>query len=601
MKERSIAWLMTAISLSLISSASMVQAQEEAVSAATENSLQNPEKISLAHATTPVDLETRFASLVDNYFDSAFKHDPSWGTDLGLHQYDNMAPDMSASAVTDEIAELKKQQSAFAAIQSEALSKQSKIDLALISSQIKSRLLSLEEMKDWQHNPDEYSSTVNVMIFTLMKRDFAPLSERLKSVIAREQRIKNILAAGKKNLHNPPRIYTQIAIEQMPGIISFFENSVPECFKSVQNKELQEQFQKSNQEAVAQLKDYESFLKNVLLPKSNGNFPIGADFYAKKLLYDQMVEIPIDQLLSSGYEELKRLQKEFADTTREISPEKPPAEVMKEVSLDHPAPDKLISSTAAVLDSLKSFCTEHNIVSFPAQTNLKVAETPPFKRALSFASMDTPGPFEAKATEAYYNVTVPEADWSPERTEEHMRSFCKYDLLNTSTHEAYPGHYVQGLFNHNAPSKTTKIIGCGSNIEGWAHYCEQMMVEQGLENNDPKLRLIMLHDALLRCCRYIVGISMHTKGMSMDEGIAFFMKEGYQERANAERETKRGTMSPTYLIYTLGKLQILALKEDYKRAKGADFSLKDFHDRFLSTGRPPVKLIRQIMLESEIH
>jgi uncharacterized protein (DUF885 family) len=591
---------MTAIALALCFPISLAEAQEAGAPSGSNLALPDGEKISLAHAANSADPESRFSALVDNYFDSAFKRDPSWATDLGFHQYDGMAPDMTASAFADEIAELKKQQSSFVALSADSLSRQSKIDLALINSQIKSRLLSLEEMKDWQRNPDEYSSAVNVLIFTLMKRNFAPLAERLKSVIAREQRIKNILAAGKKNVHNPPRIYTQIAIEQMPGIISFFEHSVPECFKSVENKELQEQFQKSNQEAITQLRDYENYLKTVLLPKSNGSFPIGPDFYAKKLLYDQMVEIPIDQLLSSGYEELKRLQREFANTTKEINPDKPVAEVMKEVSLDHPSPDKLISSTASVLDKLKSFCIEHNIVTIPAQTNLNVAEMPPFKRALSWASMDSPGPFETKASEAYYNVTVPEPDWTPERTEEHMRAFCKYDLLNTSVHEAYPGHYVQGLFNQNAPSKTTKIVGCGSNIEGWAHYCEQMMIEQGLENNDPKLKLIMLHDALLRCCRYIVGISMHTKGMSMEEGIAFFMKEGYQERAGAERETKRGTMSPTYLIYTLGKLQIQALKEDYKRAKGADFSLKDFHDRFLSTGRPPVKIIRQIMLESEL-
>jgi uncharacterized protein (DUF885 family) len=179
-----------------------------------------------------------------------------------------------------------------------------------------------------------------------------------------------------------------------------------------------------------------------------------------------------------------------------------------------------------------------------------------------------------------------------------MRSFCKYDLLNTSVHEAFPGHYVQGLWNRTAPSKTTKIIGCNSNIEGWAHYTEQMMVEQGLDNNDPKLKLTMIHDALLRACRYMVGIKMHTKGMTMNEGIEYFIKEGYTEKANAERETKRGTKDATYLVYTLGKMQILALREDYKKAKGNAYTLKDFHDRFLATGCPPVSIIREVLLGS---
>lgn len=542
--------------------------------------------------------ESKFEQFVDKYFEATFKRDPNWGTELGLHQYDGMAPDLSATAVSEEIQELKDFQKQISDIKDNELSSQSRIDLRLISSNIKSRLLSLEEMRDWERDPGNYPSTANAMIFELMKRDFAPLSERLKSVIAREKQIKAILQAGIKNVKNPPRIYTQIAIEQMPGILNFFENAVPECFKTVSEKELQTEFQALNREVIAALKDYEKYLKDELLPKSNGNFPIGSDFYAKKLKYDQMVDTPIPELLNAGYEELKRIQKDFVQTAKEIDPSKSAAEVMTSVSMDHPAPDKLISSTAGVLQSLKDYCIKNNIVSIPPENNLRVAETPPFKRALSFASMDTPGAFENKATEAYYNVTVPESSWSPERIEEHMRAYCKYDLINTSVHEAYPGHYVQGLWDKKAPSKTTKILGCGSNVEGWAHYCEQMMVEEGLENNDKKLKLVMLHDALLRCCRYIVGISMHTKGMSMDEGIAFFMKEGYQEKANAERETKRGTMSPTYLIYTLGKMQILALREDYKKLRGQSFTLKDFHDRFLATGRPPVKLIREILLGS---
>lgn len=575
----------------------LAQLASLAASQASPNSAK--QAVKLAGVETPHPAESKFAQLVDNYFDAQFKRSPNWGTQLGFHQYDNLAPDLSARAIGEQISELKDFEKQFAETKPDGLSKQSKIDLALINSQIKSQLLELDEMKEWEINPDEYSSTANSMVFELMKRDFEPLAERMRSVIAREKKVKDILNAGKANLKNPPRIYTQIALEQMPGMISFFQNAVPECFKSVNDKTLQAELHSNNQEVINELKNYEKFLKDDLLPRSKTNFAIGPDNYTKKLLYDQMVDTPLDQLLSAGYTELKRVQKDFEQTTKEIDATKPPAEVMLEISKDHPAPNKLISSTEGVLQQLKDYCIKNNIVTIPSSTNLHVAETPPFKRALSFASMDSPGPFEKKATEAYYNVTVPEADWTPERTEEHMRTFCRYDLLNTSVHEAYPGHYVQGLYDKIAPSKTTKILSCGSNSEGWAHYCEQMMVEQGLENNDKKLKLIMLHDALLRCCRYIVGISMHTKGMSMEEGIAFFMKEGYQEKANAERETKRGTMSPTYLIYTLGKLQILALRDDYKKLKGADFTLKDFHDRFLSTGRPPVKIIREVMLGSD--
>ncbi len=546
---------------------------------------------SVSHAQEAV-----LAELIDKYLEAGFKRSPNSATVLGFHQYDSMAPDLSASAIKSEIDELKDFQKKFDELKTDSLSQRSKIDLQLIKSKIKAELLELEDVKNWERNPDFYSSRASSIVYDLISRDFAPLTERMRSVIAREKKIGAMLDAGKANLKNPPRIYTEVAIEQLPGIIDLFKNSVTEKFKSVTDKELKSEFESSNTEVIKQLSEYLQFLKKDLLPKSNGNFALGEDFYKKKLLYEEMEDTPLDQLLSMGQAELKRLQQEFISTAKEIDPTKTPLEVFTAISSDHPSPSSLVGSVSGVLKKLQDFCSEKNIITIPAESNLQVQETPAFMRALTFAAMDAPGPFEQKAKEAYYYVTLPEADWKPERVEEHMRAFCKYDLLNTSVHEAFPGHYVQGLWQRKAPSKIAKIIDCGSNVEGWAHYCEQMMVEQGLENGDKKLKMVMIHDALLRCCRYIVGISMHTKGMSMDEGIKFFVNEGYQEKANAERETKRGTMDPTYLVYTLGKLQIIALRDDYKKLKGAEFSLKDFHNKIMETGAPPIKIIRQIIM-----
>ncbi len=542
--------------------------------------------------------DAAFNDLADKYFDFGFTHNPDAATVLGIHKYDNLVPDFSATAIKEEISGLKSFKQQFDAVKPETLTAQTKIDRQLILGDINSRLLTLEQLKFWETDPDMYSSDSSSMIYNLMTRDFAPLSERLKLVIEREKKIPVILRAGKANLKNPPKIYTEVALEQLPGIIDFFKSSVPEAFKSVSDQNLQAEFKKANDDVIAQLKDYQEFLKTDVLPRSNGTFAFGADVYSKKLLYDEGVSTPIDQLLSEGDAELKRLQKDFVETAKQIDPSKSPQDVFVAISSDHPTPQNLISSVSGVLSMLKNYCIDKNIVTVPKEDNLHVGETPPFMRALSFASMDSPGPFENKAKEAYYYVTLPEPNWSADRTEEHMRSFCKYDLLNTSVHEAFPGHYVQGLWNRTAPSKTTKIIGCNSNIEGWAHYTEQMMVEQGLDNNDPKLKLTMIHDALLRACRYMVGIKMHTKGMTMNEGIEYFIKEGYTEKANAERETKRGTKDATYLVYTLGKMQILALREDYKKAKGNAYTLKDFHDRFLATGCPPVSIIREVLLGS---
>lgn len=581
---------MASLSL-LLTLSSIAPAQSEIHANNEKNSKQT-----LAAADGKTGTERTFAEMVDNYFEAMFKNDPEAATAIGIHTYDTMAPDYSATATAEWIAELKLNLKRFEGLKPEELSAQSKIDRRLLISDIKGKLLMLEELKSLERNPDMYSSNASSMVYGLMTRDFAPLDLRLKSVIEREKKIPLMLRAGKNNLKNPPRIYTEIALEQLPGIIDFFQNSVTEKFKTVKDEALQSEFNKVNNDVIAQLKDYQKFLKEDLLPKSNGTFAFGPEVYSKKLLYDEMCSTPLDKLLADGETELKRLQKEFVETAKSIDPSKSPEEVFVSISSDHPKPAELISSVSGVLNQLKTYCTSKNIVTIPTEDDLKVDETPPFARALSFASMDAPGPFETKAKEAYYYVTLPEPNWSAERTEEHMRSFCKYDLINTSVHEAFPGHYVQGLWTRTAPSPTTKVIGCNSNIEGWAHYCEQMMVEEGLENNDKKLKLTMIHDALLRCCRYIVGIKMHTKGMTMPEGIDFFVKEGWTEKANAERETKRGTMDATYLVYTLGKLQIIALKEDYKKARGTAFTLKDFHDRFLAAGCPPVEIIREILL-----
>lgn len=217
-------------------------------------------------------------------------------------------------------------------------------------------------------------------------------------------------------------------------------------------------------------------------------------------------------------------------------------------------------------------------------------------RALTSASMDTPGPFEKVATEAFFNVTLPEANWPKQKIEEHLESFNRGTIISTAIHEAYPGHYVQFQWIKQAPSKARKLLGAGSNAEGWAHYCEQMMLDEGYGAGDPKLRLGQLQDALLRNARYIVGVEMHTGKMTFDQGIDFFVKEGYQTRANAERETKRGTSDPTYVVYTLGKLEILKLREDYKKMQGAKFTLREFHDNFMKQGFPPVKIVRRTLL-----
>ena len=270
--------------------------------------------------------------------------------------------------------------------------------------------------------------------------------------------------------------------------------------------------------------------------------------------------------------------------------------VMKSLSDDHPTEVSLIPDAKRTVEGLIQFINTKDIVTIPSQVRPNITETPPYARSGTFASMDTPGPYEEKATEAFYYVTPPEKDWDAKHKEEHLRAFNPAVMTLITIHEAYPGHYVQFLNAKQFPTKTRKILYCSSNVEGWAHYSEQMMLDEGFAAGDPRMRLAQLEEALLRDARYIVGIQLHTAGWTVEQGAKFFEEKAFQEPANAYEEARRGGYNPTYLYYTLGKLQIYKLRDDYRKAKGASYSLKNFHDEFLKQGGIPIKLIRRILL-----
>ncbi|HET9282655.1 MAG TPA: DUF885 domain-containing protein [Candidatus Angelobacter sp.] len=553
-----------------------------------------------------------FTAMADRYFDEYyFKFNPTQGTAAGFHQYDNQLENYSRASINQQIAILKKFKAEFTNRFSAGHpglnpGDEAWVDLNLVLGDINSHLLDLENIRPWEKNPDTYSSNVTNSIFVIMARTFAPPEQRLKSVIAREKQIPAVFQAAQQNLKNPPPIYVDIALEQIPGIISFFEKDVPEAFKDVKDQQILSEFQSVNQKVMDSLKQYQEWIQKDLKPQAHGDFRIGSDNFSKKLLYNEDVDIPLPRLLEIGMANLRQNQAEFKAVAAKIDPNKTPQQILEELEKDHPAPDKLLQTFRDTLGGLRDFLEQHHIVGMPSQVLPIVQETPPFARALFFASMDTPGPYEKVAKEAFFNVTLPEPNWTPQQVEEHMAGFNRGTVISTAVHEVYPGHYTQFLWVPSAPSKVRKLLGCSTNAEGWAHYSEQMMLDEDygrtpgtdLDHDTAflKLRLGQLQDALLRNARFIVGIQMHTGKMTMEQGIDFFVKEGYQTRVSGTRETKRGTSDPTYLYYTLGKLEILKLREDYKKRMGDKYSLEGFHNDFLKQGFPPIKLIRRVMM-----
>jgi uncharacterized protein (DUF885 family) len=541
--------------------------------------------------------DAMFDKLADRYYnDVVFHYDPASGTQAGFHQYDPLLASGARREVQAEIAALRGFEAEVAGFEPRGLSAFAAADRELLLSQIRGQLLELESIRPWEKNPDLYSSGAAGAIFVIMSRNYAPPAERLKSVIARERIIPQLFQSARENLSNPPRVYTEVAMEQVPGIAGFFQTDVPAAFKTVTDQALLAEFHQSNQAVIDGLNAYQSWLKNDLLPRSKGDFRIGAENYRKKLLYDEMVDTPLDRLLTIGYENLRHNQDWFRRVAAEIDPKRTPQQILEELESDHPAPGKLLETFRGVLAGLREFIEQHHIITIPSPVPPIVEETPPFMRALTTASMDTPGPYEKVAKEGFFNVTLPEASWPAKDVEEYMQGFNRGTIISTAVHEVFPGHYMQFLWLKAVPTKVRKLAGCGSNAEGWAHYTEQMMLDEGYGNGDRKLRLGQLQDALLRNARFIAGIEMHTGNMTVEQATEFFVKEGYQVRPVAEKEAKRGTSDPTYLVYTLGKLQILKLREDYKKMKGAQFSLQEFHDSFIKQGTPPIKIVRKALL-----
>ena len=556
--------------------------------------------LALAGVCSAQQRDAEFYKLADRFFDECYFHyDPVAGTQAGFHQYDALLPSGSRTEIDAEIASLKKFAGEFESYGASGLSPAAAADRELVISQIRGTLLTLEEIRPWEKNPDIYSSGVSNAIFVIMSRSFAPPAVRLKSAIAREKLIPRVLQSARENLKNPPKVYTDVALEQLPGIAGFFQSDVPAAFKDVPDEALLAEFKTTNQSVIDALNAYQAFLKKDLLQRSNGDFRIGVENYRKKLLYDEMVDLPLDRLLEIGRQDMLRNQDEFRRVARQIDASRTPQQILDEAMADHPSADKLLPAFKDVLGGLRAFIEQRKIVTIPSEVPPVVQETPAFLRALTTASMDTPGPYEKVAKEAFFNVTLPEKSWDAKQIQEYLEGFNRGTIISTAVHEVYPGHYTQFLWLARAPSKVRKLLGCASNAEGWAHYTEQMMLDEGYGNGDLKLRLGQLQDALLRDARFIAGIRMHTGDLTVGQATEFFVKEGYQVRPVAEKEAKRGTSDPTYLVYTLGKLEILKLRDDYRKLKGGKYTLQGFHDAFLQQGFPPVRIVRQALLGND--
>jgi uncharacterized protein (DUF885 family) len=552
-----------------------------------------------------------YEAVAEEYIKGYLGAHPLEGTALGLHEYDGKITDYSRLALDAELSRLRRFDDRLSKFDPGKLSPRQAIDLRILQAAVKKDLFEMQEMSVFDRNPMVYARAADVNVY--IKRNFAPLEDRVRSVVAIESQIPNILIAARTNLNDVlPKPYVELAIQIAKGSADFLKKDLVAAIGNLKDEQLRVAFHEANRRAANALNDYATWLEREKLPKASMDYALGEEKFRRFLAQTELVDLPPQKILEIGMDQLKAEQTAFAEAAKKIDPNKSPIEVFKQIQSEHPTPQNLIPDVAKDLDKIRKYVLSQHLISIPSDVRAKVKETPQYLRATSFASMDTPGPFEKRANEAYYYVTPTENDWPEKQKQEWLTAFNYYTSDVVSIHEAYPGHYVQFLHLNASPaSKIEKIFGSYAFVEGWAHYCEKMMLDEGYgsaTSSTPseddvkraaKYRMAQADEALLRLCRLCVSIKTHTQKMSLDEATKFFQKNCYYEEKPARQEAMRGTFDPGYLNYTLGKLQILKLRDDYKAQQGDDFSLQKFHNELLNHGMPPIRLLREIMLKDQ--
>ena len=585
-------------------------------------------------AQTP---DAEYEAVSEEYIQGYLAAHPLQGTALGLHEYDGKISDYSRLALDAELSRLRRFDDRLKKFDADKLSQRQSIDLRILQAAIKKELFQMQEMSIFERNPMTYARAADVNVY--IKRNFAPLEDRVHSIAVIESQVPNIVIAAKTNLNDVlPKPYVELAIKIAKGSSDFLKKNLVAAVAELKDERIRAEFQDSNRRAAVALADYAAWLEREKLPKASPDFALGEEKYRRLLAETELVDLPPAKILEIGMAELKKEQQAFAEAAKKIDPGKSAREVFKQIQSEHPTPENLLPDIGKDLEEIRKFVTTHHLVTIPSEVRARVTETPQYRRATSFASMDTPGPFEKRATEAYYYVTPTESDWPEKQKEEWLTAFNYYTADVISIHEVYPGHYVQFLrLNASPASKVEKIFGSYAFIEGWAHYCEKMMIDEGYSGTPtpsptpkagatpgttatpkakpsqkttpassvddikraPKCRMAQADEAMLRLCRLCVSIKMHTQKMTVDEATKFFQDNCYYEEKPARTEAMRGTFDPGYLNYTLGKLQILKLRDDYKAQEGENFSLQKFHNELLNHGMPPIRLLREIMLKDK--
>jgi uncharacterized protein (DUF885 family) len=537
-----------------------------------------------------------FPHFVDDYLAYLYEVQPSQASLDGVHLHDDLLEDLSRPATDAHIRALSGFGRRLHQIDAAALPPAEAVDHPIVAANIEARMHELEVVRTWERNPQLYADVIATSLASQALFAYAPEAERARRIVSKLRQVPRLVQAARDNVKEAPGIFVKVALETWRGTLSFIERDLPRAFANLDDLHILGDLADTSTEAATSIGSYIQYLEDDLAPRAKSSFRLGQDRFERKLKLDDGINLNADRLLTLALRELTAVQEEFRTVAGKLNGGDPEA-AWRAAKAQHPEPGKLAAAAQEQVKELHDFLRKGTVVGMPDGEPVVVAPSPEFYR-WAFASMWTPGPFESKPSRAYYYLTDVDRGWTPERQEEHMRDFNIPTLWNVTIHEVYPGHFLHYQHLRQVDSKVRKstMFAPASFVEGWAHYCEQMMVEAGFRRSDPLVRLGQLAEALVRLARVVVGIRLHCEDLSVEQGMRFFRDEAFLEEANARREAERGTFDPGYVVYSIGKLMMLKLRQDYKERQDGKFSLRTFHDAVLAQGSAPFWAHRRLLL-----
>ena len=545
-----------------------------------------------------------FAQFVDDYLDAFARRHPSIAAGNGIHDHDDRLDDFSADAIAAEITDLTRRRTQLRAFTDASLTPDERVDRRILDGIIDGWLLEQETLRNWQRNPMLYAAALADGVHNLMTMESAPPDVRARRVISKLAAVPSLLGAARTNIQAPPRLFAERGAAMMRGASAMLSHDLLLAFGAALQPALRDSLATTAAAARPLIDAYALHLERDIVPRATASFAIGADNLARRYRAEELIDMPLADMAALGERELRASQAAFRAAAARIDPTRQAAAVWGEVRRDHPRRGEVVAATQRIVDSLANWVRARKLADLPEGERVIVAAAQPFD--LGFASMHASPPLEHVPVKSVYYITDARADQTESEQEAWLQRYNYASLTITSAHEAIPGHWLHSTYMRSTPGKVRRIwIGLNpfpqpsSGQDGWAHYAEQLVIEQGFAGAAPRLQLAQLSDALTRICRLLSGIRLHTGAWTLEQAQQCFEKDAYLAPPAARREAERGAYDPTYGGYFLGKRGFLKLRDDTRRAQGANFDLRAFHERVMRNGIAPVWAHRQLILPGD--